>query len=60
MNRFFYESQGKAKIKDLMQEGMRSQAFHRSGASKLDSCRSLPKLILIVLGILGILELLVH
>jgi hypothetical protein len=35
MNQFFYESRGKEKMKDLQEEGMRSQAFHRSGAPKV-------------------------
>jgi hypothetical protein len=60
MNHFFYETRSKEKIKDLMEEGMRSQASHKSGVPKFDSLHSLPKVILIVLGILGILELLVH
>jgi hypothetical protein len=60
MNQFFYESRGKEKIKDLMDEGMRSQAFHRAGAPNLASLRGLPKLVLVVIGILGLLELLVH
>ena len=59
MNQFFYESRGNEKVKDLLNEGQRSQAFHRSGASKFGLLRGLPKLILILLGILGILELLV-
>ena len=60
MNQFFYESRGKEKIKDLMEEGMRSQAVHRAGAPKLNALRGLPKLILVLLGILGILQLLVR
>ena len=58
MNQFFYESRGKEKIKDMMEEGMRSQAFHRSGAPKLGLLPSLPKLIFILMGILGIFALL--
>ena len=60
MNQFFYEQRGKEKIKDLMGEGQRSQAYSRSGAPKPGLLSGLPKLILILLGILGILELLVH
>ena len=59
MNQFFYESRGNEKVKDLLNEGQRSQAFYRSGVPKLNLLRGLPKLILILLGILGILELLV-
>jgi hypothetical protein len=60
MNQFFCEQRAKENLKDLQMEGLRSQEFHRSGAPKLDSLRGLPKLILILLGILGILELLVR
>jgi hypothetical protein len=60
MNQFFFESRGKEKIKELREEGMRNQAFHRSGAPKEDLMRGLPKLIIGLLGILGILGMLVR
>lgn len=60
MNEFFYESRGKAKLKDLMEEGMRSQAFHRSGSPKLGLLPDLSKFVLAVLGTLSILALLVR
>jgi len=60
MNQFFYESRGKEKVKDLLNEGQRSQAFHRSGAPKPSLLNRLPKLILILLGILGILQVLIR
>jgi len=60
MNQFSYEFMGKEKVRDLQEEGVRSQAFHRSGAPKLALLRGLPKLILVLLGILGILGLLVR
>lgn len=60
MNQFFYESRGKEKVKDLMKEGMTSQAVHRSGAPKLALLRGVPKLIMVILGIVGILALLVR
>jgi len=60
MNQFFYESSSKEKVKDLLNEGQRSQAFYRSGAPKLGLLRGLPKLIIGLLAILGILGLLVH
>ena len=60
MNQFFYESRGKEKVRELRNEGTRSQAFHRSDAPRLGLLRNLPKLILMLLGILGILSLLVH
>ena len=59
MNQFFYESRGKEKVNDLLKEGQRSQAYSRSGAPKSGLLNGLPKLVLILLGILGILELLV-
>jgi len=59
MNQFFYESRGKEKVRDLLQEGQQSQAFERSGAHKLGLLNGPPKLILIVLGVLGMLEFLI-
>jgi len=58
MNPYFYESMAKEKIKKLREEGMRNQAFHRSGAPNLDLLPGLPKLILGFLGILGLLGML--
>jgi hypothetical protein len=60
MNDFFYESRGKEKVTELMNEGQRSQAFYRSGAPKLNSLRGLPKIILGLLGILGLVGLLIR
>ena len=60
MNQFFFESRGREKAKDLMNEGMRSQAYHRSRASKGSLFSSLPKLFLIVLTILWVLQLVVR
>ena len=60
MNHFSYEVMGKERVKDLQGEGMRSQAFYRSGASSIDLLRGVPKLILSLLGILGLLGFLVR
>jgi hypothetical protein len=60
MNHFSYDVMRKEKIRDLQAEGMASQAFYRSGASKLGLLRGLPKLIAILLSILGVLELLIR
>jgi hypothetical protein len=60
MNQFFYESRGKEKLEDFRDEGIRNQAYHKSGASKLDLLRGLPKLIIGLLSILGLLGLLIH
>jgi hypothetical protein len=57
MNHFFYESSSKQKVKDLLKEGQRSQAFHRSGAPKLGLMRGVPQLAIGLLGILGLLSL---
>ena len=46
MNQFSYEILGKEKVKGLQDEGMRSQAVHRSGAPKFSILHRLPKLIL--------------
>jgi hypothetical protein len=58
MNHFSYEMMGKEKVRDLQEEGMRSQAVYRSGAPKFSFLLGLPKFILGLLGILGILGLL--
>lgn len=60
MNQFFYEARSKEKVRDLRKEGMESQAFHRSGAPKRSLINGLPKLIFVLLGILGILGMLVR
>jgi hypothetical protein len=60
MNHFFYESSSKEKLRDLREEGMRSQAFYRSGAPKSNMLGGLPKLMLGLLGILGLLGLLIR
>ncbi|HEY5903219.1 MAG TPA: hypothetical protein VIU39_11745 [Anaerolineales bacterium] len=46
MNQFYYETRAKEKVRELMQEGQHSQAFHRSGAPKLGLFPSLKKLML--------------
>ena len=56
MNEFFYQSRGKEKIRELRNEGTTSQAYHRSGAPRADILSRIPKFILIVLGILGVLQ----
>ena len=51
MNQSFYEIRGKEKINDLRQEGMISQAYYRSRSTVH---YRLPKLIAILIGILGL------
>jgi hypothetical protein len=60
MNHFSYDVMSKEKIRDLQNEGINNQSFHRSGAPKLAPLRGLPKLVLGLLGILGLLALLVR
>jgi hypothetical protein len=60
MNHFSYDVMRKEKIRGLQTEGMKSQAFHRSGAPKSRLLSRLPKLILMLLSLLGMLELLVR
>lgn len=60
MNHFSYESLSKEKVKNCLEEGLRSQVYYRSGAAKSSLLRGLPKLALILLGMLGILVLLVR
>ena len=60
MNHFSYEMFGKEKVKDLQDEGMRSQAVYRSGAPKIAPLRGLPKLVVALMGVLGVLGLLLR
>jgi len=60
MNHFSYEMMAKEKVSDLQAEGMRDQAFYRSGASKIAALHGWPRLVLMLLGILGLLALLVR
>ena len=60
MNHYSYDVMRKEKICDLQAEGMASQAFYRSGATKPGLLYRLPKLILALLSVLGILGLLVR
>lgn len=60
MNQFFYESRGKEKVRELMNEGMTSQLHHSSRTGKSIFSLGIIKLIMIVLSILGLAELLVH
>lgn len=59
MNQFFYESRGKEKIKDFMEEGIRSQALHRVGKPRRFTF-NLSKLALTFLGLLAVLNLMGH
>lgn len=58
MNHFSYDVIRKEKIRDLQAEGMASQSFNRSGAPKLGMLRGVPKLVLTLLGLLGLFSLL--
>lgn len=58
MNPFFYEFRGNEKIKQLMAEGLMSQAAHRSGVVKGRLHRNRPKIALLLAGILVSLGLL--
>jgi len=60
MNHYSYEVMGKEKVRDLQAEGMASQAFYRSGATKPGLLYRLPKFILALLSVLGILQLIVR
>ena len=60
MNLSFYESRSKEKINDILNEGIMSQAYYRSRDTKTSQLSKLPKLILIVLSILVIVEWMAH
>jgi hypothetical protein len=55
MNHYYIESRGKQKINKLIKEGRESQAYYRSGATKPHFLSKIPKIIYIVLGILGLI-----
>jgi hypothetical protein len=59
MNHFSYEVMGKEKVKGFQEEGIRNQEVQRSGANA-SLIRGLPKLLLLLLGMLGILGLFVR
>ena len=60
MNYSFYEGRSKEKVKDLLEEGQRSQALYKSGATRINFLRNLPKLMLLLIGILGLFLLFVR
>jgi len=60
MNQFFYEQTGKEKIRNLRDEGIRSQAFYRSGAPRFSRVLTVPRLSVTLLSVLGILALLLR
>lgn len=60
MNHFSLDVMRKEKVRDLQAEGMQSQAYYRSRASKRSLWSGLPKMILALLGALGLLGLLVR
>lgn len=60
MNHSFFEGRSREKIKDMLEEGQRSQAYYRSGARKSRLLPSLPKLIMFLLGIVGLLSVLIR
>jgi len=60
MNYLFYAERSKEKVKNLLDEGQRSQAVYRSGAKRTGVFRNLPKLIVLFIGILGLILLFVR
>lgn len=59
MNQFYFESRGKEKVREFMNEGMSSQLQERSSIRKSSVFSRIVKLGLIVLSIWGIAQLLV-
>lgn len=60
MNESFYESRAREKINDLMKEGVTSQAYYRSRASNAGFLYRLPKFILVILGIVGVIQIFIR
>jgi len=59
MNQFFFETRGKEKVKELMNEGMTGQALSRSSFRRPSFLSRIPKLILVLLAVLGVLQIIV-
>ncbi|HSM71840.1 MAG TPA: hypothetical protein VK851_09865 [Anaerolineales bacterium] len=60
MNQSFYESKASEKLNNLRNEGMMSQSYYRSGASKTSLLSKLPKLIVFILGALGLIQIILR
>jgi hypothetical protein len=60
MNHFSYEVMGKEKVKGFRDEGLRNQEVHRSNTRKMNFLGRLPKLILVISMILGVLVLIIR
>ncbi len=60
MNQFFFEQRGKEKIKDLMNEGMRSQALSRTRKAGSGYRSKLLLLFFLTLMILEVVNVLGH
>ena len=60
MNHFSYEFMSKEKVNNLLEEGTRSQAVHRSCAPLFGLLRGWPKLTIGLLGFLVLLAILVR
>ena len=57
MNQSFYESKAREKLNNLRNEGMMSQSYYRSRSSKGNLISKLPKLIIFILGALGLIQM---
>ena len=60
MNQFFLETRGKEKVKDLMNEGMMSQAHNRSRSRRSSFLSRIPKISMVIFAILWILQMIIR
>jgi hypothetical protein len=60
MNQFFFESRGKEKVNDLMHEGMMSQAHNRSRSRGSSFLSRIPKISMVILAIVWILQMIIR
>ena len=60
MNYSFYEGRAKEKVREVLEEGKRSQALTKSCSPRISLLRTLPKFMLLLMGILGLLMLFVR
>lgn len=60
MNQSYYESRANEKLNNLRNEGMMSQAYYRSRRAKTGLISKLPKLILVALIVVGLIQMFIR
>ncbi|HSR34221.1 MAG TPA: hypothetical protein VLY63_26950 [Anaerolineae bacterium] len=60
MNQYFFEFEAKQKLRNLRDEGQRSQAVHRSGIRSDSARQILPRMAVVIGTLAGLILLLVR